>query len=222
MSQPPPLSPILRAYYKWKSIRLPWRRQFLVGMDLQNNTFWEFRDRGTPTPNPANPNPHFRWRRIVYPPPSAKVHPSDIKISPAWHQWLRHTRSQPPSLDEQQADVIRQERIKALAAQADARWAAKPGYVDAPPPPSTTSAVGESTRQPPLLGKGMVVEAKEKEEEVKDEGAVLKDQRQKAWKEMKEQKDKIPARDDPWKQANRGGPSEEWQPKAWTPPGGKK
>lgn len=26
-----PISPLLRAWYKWKTLRLPWRRQFLVG-----------------------------------------------------------------------------------------------------------------------------------------------------------------------------------------------
>ncbi|KAK3990248.1 NADH-ubiquinone oxidoreductase assembly factor N7BML [Cladorrhinum sp. PSN332] len=245
MPQPPNLSPFLRTYYKWKSIRFPWRRQFLVGFDLKNNTYWEFHDRGVPSPssNPSSPsNPNFRWRRIVYPPPRSKLHPSEIQISPAWHQWLRHTRSTPPTLSEQAADVARQERIKVLAAQADARWAAKPGYVDAPAPatapapaPAFAAPAGESVRKPPMVGGGMVVEAREqerereqeqeqeqKQEEVKkDEGQVLKDQRQKAWREMKDQEGKIPAKNDPWKQANRGGPSEEWQPKAWTP-GGKR
>jgi hypothetical protein len=27
----PAISPLLRAWYKWKMLRLPWRRQFLVG-----------------------------------------------------------------------------------------------------------------------------------------------------------------------------------------------
>ncbi|KAK4232046.1 NADH-ubiquinone oxidoreductase assembly factor N7BML [Podospora fimiseda] len=212
MSQPPPLSPFLKAYYKWKSIRFPWRRQYLVGLDLKNNTFWEFLDRGT---SPKTTPSHL-WRRIVYPPPSAKIHPSEIQISPAWHQWLRHTRNDPPSLTEQTQDVLRQERMKILAAQADARWAAKPGYVDAP-------SESKEIRKPQLVGGGML----EKEEqgqnggavvvEGKEEGEVLKEQRQKAWKEMKESQGKIPAQKDPWKRAAAGGPSEEWQPKAWTP-----
>src|ERR1700722_14952086 len=47
-------------------------------------------------------------------------------------QWLRHTRFDPPSLVEQQADQIRQERIKILAAAADERWASKPSVLDPP------------------------------------------------------------------------------------------
>lgn len=47
-------------------------------------------------------------------------------------QWLRHTRFDPPTLSEQQQDVMRQERMKVLASQADARWASKPSALDAP------------------------------------------------------------------------------------------
>lgn len=49
-----------------------------------------------------------------------------------WHQWLRHTRRDPPSLDEQKGDVVRQEQMKYLAAEADARWEAKPRVMEAP------------------------------------------------------------------------------------------
>ena len=69
-------------------------------------------------------------RRIVEYPRS--THYSDVKFSPQWHQWLRHTRSDPPSLTEQSQDLVRQEQLKILAARADARWAAKPSYLDGP------------------------------------------------------------------------------------------
>ena len=56
-------------WYKWKTLKLPWRRQFLAGADLTGNTFWEFRDA-------INAG---RWRRIVkYP---IRVHHADVKIS---------------------------------------------------------------------------------------------------------------------------------------------
>ncbi len=29
-----PISPALQAWYKWKTLRLPWRRQFLIGTSL--------------------------------------------------------------------------------------------------------------------------------------------------------------------------------------------
>jgi NADH dehydrogenase [ubiquinone] 1 alpha subcomplex assembly factor 2 len=47
-------------------------------------------------------------------------------------QWLRHTRAEPPSINEQQLDEIRQAQMKQLAAAADARWASKPSFLDAP------------------------------------------------------------------------------------------
>jgi hypothetical protein len=69
-------------------------------------------------------------RRIVQYPPA--THYSDLNISPQWHQWLRHTRREPPSIAEQSQDLIRQENLKVLSAQADARWAAKPSFLDKP------------------------------------------------------------------------------------------
>lgn len=51
-------------------------------------------------------------------------------VSAQWVQWLRHTRFEPPSISEQQLDEIRQAQMKELAAQADARWAAKPSALD--------------------------------------------------------------------------------------------
>jgi hypothetical protein len=56
-------------WLKWKTLRLPWRRQFLAGSDLSGNTFWEFKDA-------MNAN---RYRRIVK---YAKAgHYSDVKVS---------------------------------------------------------------------------------------------------------------------------------------------
>ena len=121
--------------------------------------------------------------------------------------------------------------MKVLAAQADARWAAKPGYVDAP---------GEAVRKPPLVGGGMVVErgemeqAKEQQaqgkvegkEPGKDEGEELRDQRKKTWERMQERAGSNQGKQDPWKQADAataaqkggaGGQSGEWQPEGWKP-----
>ncbi|KAI0586581.1 NDUFA12 domain-containing protein [Pyrenophora tritici-repentis] len=112
--------PIRRAWYQWKMQRFPWRKKWLVGFDLQGNTFWEFKDALHA----------LRNRRIAkY---SRSTHLGDVQISPSWMQWLRHTRFEPPTVDEQHQDLIRQARIKQLAAQADARWAEKPSALDAP------------------------------------------------------------------------------------------
>ncbi|KAL2122947.1 hypothetical protein VTJ04DRAFT_3402 [Mycothermus thermophilus] len=145
-----PFSPLLRAWYKWKMLRLPWRRKFLIGFDLQGNTYWEFLDRGAPRPpppsSPSSPSsPSTRWRRILKPRRSTPF--DSVTVPPAWHQWLRHTRADPPSLEEQAAEVERQARIKVLAAQADARWEAKPRLTDAP-----TAAPGEVPGLPGVGG----------------------------------------------------------------------
>ena len=58
-----------RLWYRWKALKLPWRKQFLVGADLVGNTFWEFKDALHAG----------RWRRIVkY---SRKAHYGDVKIT---------------------------------------------------------------------------------------------------------------------------------------------
>ncbi|GAB1320195.1 hypothetical protein MFIFM68171_10405 [Madurella fahalii] len=223
MSQKP-ISPLLQAWYKWKMLRLPWRRQFLVGLDLHGNTYWEFLDRGsslppstsgTPTsstaaPTASPPSP-VRWRRIVrYP---RGTHNDAVNVSPAWHQWLRHTRATPPSLAEQRADVARQERIKVLAAQADARWEAKPRLVGRDTQGSGAKAA-LGVREPMTAtegGPGAVTarEVKEKEKEkmatgaekektgstmagvVADEAALtdgeVVNQREDTWKRMQEE-----------------------------------
>lgn len=60
---------IRRLWYGWKSLKLPWRRQFLVGADLSGNTFWEFKDHMNAS----------RMRRIVRYNP--RTHYGDVKIS---------------------------------------------------------------------------------------------------------------------------------------------
>jgi hypothetical protein len=43
-TMPTPPGPIRRAWYEWKMLRFPWRKRWLVGFDLEGNTFWEFKD----------------------------------------------------------------------------------------------------------------------------------------------------------------------------------
>jgi NADH dehydrogenase [ubiquinone] 1 alpha subcomplex assembly factor 2 len=70
-----------------------------------------------------------------------------------WMQWLRHTRAEPPSINEQQLDEIRQAQMKQLAAAADARWASKPSFLDAPSKqqPSIGSMLKGSQKGPDAL-----------------------------------------------------------------------
>ncbi|KAF6827354.1 NADH-ubiquinone oxidoreductase assembly factor N7BML [Colletotrichum plurivorum] len=193
------ISPILEAWYKWKSLRLPWRKRFLVGRDLQGYTYWEFREFRGDGPG--------RFRRIVHYPRSTYL--SDVKVSPLWHQWLRHTREHPPTLEEQAREVRRQERMKMLAAQADARWEAKPRVMDAP---------GGQTGQPlPALNTAqsqpVAPELERKNEPVEETSSTPPPPTPNTTKKKYGH--------DPWEKA-KGGPSESWQPEAWVPPAGKK
>ncbi|OJD19672.1 hypothetical protein AJ78_00404 [Emergomyces pasteurianus Ep9510] len=182
------MSPINSLWFKWKSLKLPWRRTFLAGKDLAGNTFWEFKDA-------LNAK---RLRRIVKYNP--KTHLADVKVSPQWHQWLRYTRQEPPTIQEQQNELLRQERMKYLAKLADERWASKPSFLDKPQGQQSGPAAQSSHEiRSPLADQPDNLEgmqsAAEKEPELKDLDKTKKS---------------------PWTRET-GGPSEKWQPASWTP-----
>jgi NADH dehydrogenase [ubiquinone] 1 alpha subcomplex assembly factor 2 len=93
---------------------------------------------------------------------------------------------------EQTQDVARQQRIKLLAAEADARWDAKPSLSDMP---------GRE--------RGQALPALDTESTEPSPGWVAPGDA-----EVWGRKEKV-AKDDPWKRAS--GPSENWQPQAWSP-----
>ncbi|PBP25261.1 hypothetical protein BUE80_DR003670 [Diplocarpon rosae] len=207
-----------QAWYKWKALKLPWRKRFLVGLDLQGNTFWEFRDT-------LSSHKH-RMRRIVECP--ATTHYSEVKISPQWHQWLRHTRCEPPSLTEQSQDLVRQRNLKILAAQADARWAAKPSLLDTPERSQPLPALevkdpgGYDSVRDRREAVGVPVGGREDHAETGEEGRAMRapdgsfngTPEQEKQRLEEEHAPKIERKEDPWNNA-RGGPSEEWQPQTW-------
>lgn len=160
-------------------------------------------------------------RRIVQYPPS--THHSDLKITPQWHQWLRHTRFDPPSLTEQSQDLVRQEQLKILAARADARWAAKESYLDQPERRQALPAMGVSDRgayvgEVDHDGKGVESAISGLEDVVKGRKEAAKDTDRQIIEPLEtEKRSRVKdqtEKKDPWKLA-RGGPSEDWQPAAW-------
>ncbi|KFY08595.1 hypothetical protein V492_06097 [Pseudogymnoascus sp. VKM F-4246] len=246
-----PTSSFRKAWLKWKSIRLPWRKRFLVGLDLQGNTYWEFRDTLSPG----------RMRRIVDYPSSVQYSDVSSHITPAWHQWLRHTRKEAPTLAEQELDVLRQRRVKVLAAQADERWEAKGRLTGGPsmrqmapglgmgdatatgkPETAGTAGIdsGEATRGGGAASEGKQdtrVAEKTTTSTVGSAQDILERESERlrvngapgpkvytnpgAGSRAEKTARKPPAtsqppKEDPWKKA-RGGPSEDWQPEAWTP-----
>jgi NADH dehydrogenase [ubiquinone] 1 alpha subcomplex assembly factor 2 len=132
-------------------------------------------------------------------------------------------------MSEQHQDLMRQERMKLLASQADARWASKPSALDAPDkqqpvqmlqsrdPDSgvTQMNVDQEVRdhaEPPRTleeqeAKPQSVEVPEPQQMPRDPPVPAPTQsRKKAKKEPK---------DSPWGQAET---SKDWQPQGWTPP----
>lgn len=227
------VSPFAKLWYKWKTLPLPWRRQVLAGkqtsrlflvilkltspqgVDLKGNTYWELRDQRAAELG--------RVRRMVKTPRTTQY--SDVSVSPAWHQWLRHTRREPPSVDEQKTDIFRQERIKYLAAQADERWKAKPSALDGPEmgqavPLLRSSRGGGATRPAGTLAEDVRESMGSKDVQDEEPGSSKKERWGVSQEEEKERVRKGEAVEvDPWKQAESGAPGQNWQPKGWNPSG---
>lgn len=158
------------------------------GYDLEGNTYWTFRPPGYPS-----------WRRIVDYPRSTNL--SEVKVPPQWHSWLRYTRPEPPTLEEQKSEAVRQERIKLLAAQADARWEAKERIAGDMPGREEAPSLGPAV--PSVEGGNTGTEDISVETGARGEGRTVVEEKKKEKKE------------DPWAKARGGG--EGWQPEAWTP-----
>ncbi|KAJ6446417.1 NADH dehydrogenase [ubiquinone] 1 alpha subcomplex assembly factor 2 [Purpureocillium lavendulum] len=228
------IGPIAQAWYKWKALRLPWRKRFFVGYDLHGNTYWEFRlttrgdtahDVGTAAAGSE------RWRRIVHYPRS--THYSDVRVSPLWHQWLRHTRPDAPSLAEQRDDVARQRRVKVLAAEADARWDAKPRVMEAPEDAAARSSSRSGGGSLPPAAADPT--ARDEAAHAEEQQAPQEQERAQDASGSPEQIATEPSPDakkpttttttpenDPWAKAKPQGPGETWQPTAWSPTAAKK
>jgi NADH dehydrogenase [ubiquinone] 1 alpha subcomplex assembly factor 2 len=187
---------------RWKSLRLPWRRHILIGSDLSGNTFWEYL--------PPGVSKAARPRRILR--PAKATHHSDVQVSPQWHQWLKQTRVDAPSIQEQLRDLQRIQELQVNARLADARWEAKARYIEKP---KTEDA--EVSAQRKTFG-GM--------DGVKADGpTAVGGEMPRTEPESKE--NARPAVDtqipkgtaDPWKKAEETGqnPGAKWQPEAWTP-----
>lgn len=85
--------------------------------------------------------------------------------------------------------------MKQLVARADERWRSVPSYLDAPKNAQTGPAMGVTDSKPADAGQSEVHSAVEGQQEARE-------------KEEKE---------NPWAKADRGAPSENFQPGAWRP-----
>ncbi|KAJ2018486.1 hypothetical protein GGI14_002258 [Coemansia sp. S680] len=158
---------IRQAYMMWKALRLPWRRDVLAGVDLDGNLYFERSVRSAQRTRRhvvykknINVADAQRTRRhVVYKKNINVAEYNDQLIPIQWQAWMRHTRSQPPTIQELLHDVERRRRlaenVHRLATKGMSRAVAGPEAVDTaqnsrsqpPPPPPTaskTSAPGES------------------------------------------------------------------------------
>ncbi|KAJ5659637.1 hypothetical protein N7507_006088 [Penicillium longicatenatum] len=181
-------------WFKWKGLRLPWRKSFLVGQDLAGNTFWEFKDQ-------LNAG---RYRRIVKFDP--KTHYGDVQVTPQWHQWLRYVRPTPPSIEEQRQDLVRQAQMKELARLADERWASKPSFLDKPKTQQQTPEMGAGPATTNANTGPVPVSADAPSSSAR---APQPDPTRTPSTTRKEE--------NPWAKADRQVPGGNYQPEAWSP-----
>lgn len=137
-----------------------------------------------------------------------------------WHQWLRHTREEPPSIAEQQYELERQARMKQLAAEADERWNSVPSFLDQPNRQQPRPAIGvqdpggNAPQTEPLEKQG-VRSAVDGEEQV---AAAAEGRPSDSGRFKGSGKERRAREAAPWEQSvPKGGPSESWQPGTWTP-----
>ena len=86
--------------------------------------------------------------------------------------------------------------MKELAARADERWQSVPSYLDAPRRSQSGAATAIAESKPDVAGAEAATAVGDGKAELRGGDA---------------------RRESPWKQAPRGGPSENWQPQSWTP-----
>jgi NADH dehydrogenase [ubiquinone] 1 alpha subcomplex assembly factor 2 len=123
-----------------------------------------------------------------------------------WHQWLRHVREHPPSIEEQKHDLIRQAQIKQLAKLADERWASKASFLDKPKtqPGAVNQPAGPSLSHPIADTQA----AQDAPASAAPPNVPKADPASTAPETKKE---------NPWAKASQNNPGEEWQPEAWSP-----
>lgn len=122
-------------------------------------------------------------------------------------------------MEEQVAELQRQTRIKLLAAEADARWEAKPSLLDRPPTKTTKTSVIEEGLSQKSEPEPQGVSTSKIASQVRAQAQTRKREDTPATATGSE----APSpENDPWRRADRSAPGEAWQPEAWTPTSAKK
>ncbi|CAG8574491.1 13569_t:CDS:2 [Ambispora gerdemannii] len=127
----------------WKQARFPWRSKFYVGSDLDGNEYYETsRILG----NSGRP------KRIVNLKQQIKF--SDYtgdEIPVQWQSWLRHTRFDPPTIEELKIANQKREIIIERAKRLDQEWNERKRQLQKQKEAIPQNTTSTTTIAPPLL-----------------------------------------------------------------------
>jgi NADH dehydrogenase [ubiquinone] 1 alpha subcomplex assembly factor 2 len=154
-------------------------------------------------------------------------------------QWLRHTRFDPPTLTEQRREIMRQEQMKVLASQADARWASKPSALDAPDKQQPVQMLKSRDPDSGVVQMNADQDIRDRTEPLRitEESNAQVHRVQEAEPQQMPRDPPVPAttgdtpststrkfkkepkepKDSPWNQAAQNNSGQDWQPQGWTP-----
>ncbi|KAI8140554.1 hypothetical protein BJV82DRAFT_520125 [Fennellomyces sp. T-0311] len=144
-----PLSTLQRLKILYKANSFPWKRNVMVGWDLDGNEYWEM-------PNPNNPPTVLggRWKRWV----QLKEHADDVglfeenKLPVQWQGWLRHTRFEPVTIEELQNEQLRLARLQQKVNKLEAAAEEERLPEQKPQEPKQEAPVPKEAKQQPLAG----------------------------------------------------------------------
>lgn len=125
---------LVKAYYSWRSLSLPWRRRAFRGFDLEGNTYWE-------SYNPLTPAK--KRRTVAY---VRDGHYTDNAVTPQWMSWLRHTRVKAPTREELVQEVQRIQSTRTNAKALEMKWVAERERLAALTAPAATAG-GDAAAQ---------------------------------------------------------------------------
>ncbi|KAI9438685.1 hypothetical protein H4582DRAFT_190507 [Lactarius indigo] len=125
----------------WQSISRP---RYLAGRDLEGNRFYEYPS--------LSDDPLRTRRRVQYRVYEDMWHyiGGKRRLPVQWVSWLSHTRPDPPTLEELQADLERQRRVLHNAAVLQARDQEERAHISAASVPSVTETPSPTPENIPM------------------------------------------------------------------------
>ncbi|KAI0720665.1 hypothetical protein C8T65DRAFT_632320 [Cerioporus squamosus] len=175
-----------------------------VGRDLEGNRYFEY---------PSVSDDPRRTKRVVkYAPGLDMLHyvSGHRRLAVQWTSWLTHTRSHPPTLEELQADLERQRRVRLNAAMIEARDRAQAAQIAAAEQPVVRHVEAPSRQQPRPADVNTTAEPAPSPQAEQDPPARTDAQLPPQARSIPDQRSD-PA--SPWKQPPRDEPHS-WQPRA--------